>query len=95
MIVYRHGSLRVPVDVELRLEDGSRIQKHWDGRGKWHAIECDGTSPLVAAVVDPGSKVLLDDDLSNNAVRSGPGTTARLVERALYAGQLLQGALGP
>jgi hypothetical protein len=95
VIVYRHGSLRVPVDVELRLEDGSRIRKHWDGRGKWQAIECEGKSQLVAATVDPDSKILLDDDLSNNAVRSGPGTTARLVERALYAGELLQGAFGP
>jgi hypothetical protein len=95
VIVYRHGSLRVPVDVELRLEDGSRIRKHWDGHGRWQAIECAGASPLIAAVVDPDTKVLLDDDLTNNAVRRGPATTARLVERALYASELLLGALGP
>ena len=95
VIVYRHGSLQLPVDVELRFEDGSRVRKHWDGRARWQAFDSEGKSALVSAVVDPDQKVPLDDDLTNNAVRRGSGSTARLVERALYLSELLEGALGP
>ncbi|HVU05376.1 MAG TPA: M1 family metallopeptidase [Polyangiaceae bacterium] len=95
VLVYRHGTLRVPVDVELRFEDGSRERRRWDGMERFRSFECEGPSRLVAAVVDPDLAVLLDDDLSNNAVRSGPGSTARLVERALYASELALGSLGP
>jgi hypothetical protein len=95
-LVYRHGALRVPVDVELRFADGSRQRKHWDGRGRFAAIDATSTSRMVAAIVDPDDAVLLDDDLTNNrALTSGSGTAARVVERGLYAAELALGVLGP
>lgn len=94
--VYRHGALRVPVDVELRFADGSRQRKRWDGRGRFAAIDAESTSRLVAAVVDPDDRVLLDDDLTNNrAISSGRRAAPRVVERVLYAGELALGVLGP
>ena len=95
VLVYRHGLLRAPVDVELRFEDGSRQRRHWDGSGRFASITAETSTPLVAAVVDPDQRVLLDDDLTNNSVRRPPGSTARITERSLYAAELTLGAIGP
>ncbi len=93
VLVYRHGTLRVPVDVELFFADGSKTRRHWDGQSRFQAFSARGRSPLVAAQVDPDQRVLLDDDLANNAV--GKGARARVVERSLYAAELAFGAVGP
>jgi hypothetical protein len=95
VLVFRHGSLRVPVDVALSFEDGTRTMRHWDGRGKRQTFDVESKSPLVAVQVDPELRVLLDDDLVNGAVRRDRPGAARIVERATYAGELLLGVLGP
>ena len=95
VLVFRHGSLRVPVDVALSFEDGTRTMRHWDGRGKRQVLDVESASPLVAAQVDPELRVLLDDDLVNDAVRRDRPGAARIVERCTYAAELLLGVLGP
>ena len=52
-------------------------------------------SRLVTAIVDPDARVLLDDDLTNNALRRTPASAPRVFERAVYAVELLLGAAGP
>lgn len=95
VVVYRHGTLRLPVDVELEFEDGTRTRKRWDGYDKWRSFEVEGPSRVVSAVVDPDLKILLDDDLANNAVTRAPAVPFRTIERALYCTELLLGAMGP
>ncbi len=93
--VWRHGSLRLPVEIELVTADGSRARRRWDGQGEWTTVEHQGQSPLVSVEVDPDRRVLLDDNWMNNAVRAQRGARSRTRERATYAGQLLLGWLGP
>lgn len=95
VLVFRHGSLRVPVDVALSFEDGTRTMRRWDGRGKRQAFDVEGASPLVAAQIDPELRVLLDDDLVNDAVRGDRPRATRIAERATYLQELLLGVLGP
>jgi len=45
--------------------------------------------------VDPEQRILLDDDRSNNWLSTGDSSAPLSRERALYAAQLLLGALGP
>ena len=95
VLVFRHGSLRAPVDVELAFDDGTRSRRRWDGRARRESIGVESKSPLVAVNVDPDHRILLDDDLTNGSVRRGRPSTVRVVERAVYAAELLLGALGP
>jgi hypothetical protein len=47
-------------------------------------------------IVDPGAKVLLDDDLANNAVSLGPKKQPwRTIERTTYGAMLGLHALMP
>ncbi len=95
VVVYRHGSLELPVEIALLCEDGSRAFEHWDGHGFTHSVEHHGSSKVVAVTVDPEHRVLLDDDLSNNWLDTRGATAPRSVERALYVAQSLLGAVGP
>lgn len=95
VIVHRHGTLRLPVDVEIHFEDGSHVRKHWDARERWRAFEVEGSSRAVLAIVDPEHRVLLDENLSNNSVSRTPSFPFRTTERALVIAELLLGAIGP
>lgn len=88
-VVVRRGNLTFPVEVELIAADGSRQRRHWDGIEESHTLTYEGASPLVSMVVDPDRNVLLDEDLSNNAVRAGgPQRSWRAWEAVAFAGSM-------
>lgn len=94
-IVRRHGAPKLPVRIELVARDGTRHSFDWDGRGEQRRFEYRGKSPLDYALVDPETRILLDDNLSNNAASPRPASAPRLTERLLYAAALLLSWLGP
>jgi hypothetical protein len=82
VLVRRRGSLRFPVDVDLTAEDGSVQRVRWEARESFLRLPYAGASPLASAVVDPEHRVMLDQNLANNAVRAAPATVApRFFER--------------
>ncbi len=94
--VRRSGNLALPVQIEMVAADGSRSRVDWDGRGAHATLPFSGSSPLVAALIDPDQRVLLDHDLSNNARSVAPQSLApRVLARAGLMAQLLAGALFP
>jgi hypothetical protein len=95
VVVYRHGRLQLPVDIELVFEDGSRQLRHWDGAGPTINIDTRAATPLVSVYVDPEQRILIDDDLSNNRVSTQRPETPRSFSQLLYGAQVLLGALGP
>ncbi len=95
VVVFRHGELEFPVQVELVDRDGVRSRHQWDGKGSFGVIDYRGAAPLAHAYVDPDRHVLIDDDLLNNAASAEAGSGERSFERALYFAELLLGFLGP
>jgi hypothetical protein len=97
-LVARRGTLAFPVDVELVFEDGSKKRVPWDGVGEATRVPYAGGSKLVAVVVDPERKVLLDQDPTNNHAAAGGAPAAgapRVLERLAYWTQLLLQQVGP
>ncbi|MBS2019787.1 MAG: M1 family metallopeptidase [Deltaproteobacteria bacterium] len=97
-LVVRRGDLVLPVDIELIAEDGTRTRVPWDGATDWIRVPYNGSSPLRAVVVDPDTKVLLDQNPENDFAtapgHSGGGAPGTL-ERATYWSELVMGALAP
>jgi hypothetical protein len=88
-LVMRRGTLHLPVDIELQGTDGSSEFAHWDGQGDFTRVPYEGSSELGRVIVDPGAKVTVDQDLSNNALNLGAQRAPwRTIERATYAAQL-------
>jgi hypothetical protein len=88
-IVLRHGALELPVQIELRFEDGRSERRDWDGSGTRYVVSYEGASRLVAVTVDPERRVLLDEDLTNNAAATVNRGAPRSLERLLYWIELL------
>lgn len=95
VVVFRHGDLSFPVEVELVDVHGARTRHRWDGKGPFGVIDYRGSAPLAHAHVDPEHRVLLDDDLLNNAASAVPSSSDRSFERLLYFAQLFLGVFGP
>lgn len=90
-IVLRHGSLEFPVQVALEFEDGRREHQTFSGEGTRFTVSCEGPARLVGVTVDPELRVLIDDDLTNNAARAQDQGAPRSLERLLYVAELLLG----
>lgn len=88
-IVLRHGTLELPVQIELSFEDGHRERREWNGEGTRYTVVYEGPSKLVRVTVDPEQRVLLDDDLTNNAASSIDQGAPRSWERLLYWAELV------
>jgi hypothetical protein len=79
----------LPVFVDLIGEDGRAERVRWMARESFAALPYGGPSPLAAVVIDPDHRILLDEDLSNNASRRGRSLVAlRVLERAVFAAEL-------
>lgn len=98
VLVNRRGTLRLPVEVELLAEDGTKTRVPWDSSTDSIRIPYAGASPLRAAIVDPDAHILLDQDPENDFA-TAPGRTgggaARTLERATYWSELVMGAIAP
>ncbi len=71
ILLRRRGNIRLPVDVLLVTEDGEKRTVRWDGASETFWLRDPGPSKIAAVVIDPEHRVLLDEDLTNNALRSG------------------------
>jgi hypothetical protein len=63
--VVRHGEVLLPVELRVDLADGRSVTERWDGRDRWVLFRYEGAK-VVRAVVDPGRKIAIDVDPSNN-----------------------------
>ena len=70
VIVFRNGEARLPVELEMRFEDGFVLRESWDGEERWKRFVVERNSPLLAAVVDPDEIHLLDLNRNNNSWKS-------------------------
>jgi hypothetical protein len=95
-LVVRRGTLKLPVDIELTAEDGSTQAVRWNGDADWIRVPYTGSSRLIRVSVDPRARVLLDEDLFNNARTTVPSPTGRrTLERVTFFVELLLAAVMP
>ena len=88
VLLRRRGALRFPVDVELHEENGDVQRLRWEAREPAERLTYTGKSRLIAVVIDPEHRILLDENLANNAKRSGRSPlVGPVLERALFAAE--------
>jgi hypothetical protein len=72
VLVRRLGGVKVPVDILVVFEDGTEILENWDGQYRWKKFHYTGPSRIARAVVDPGFKLVIDVDRTNNSLVMKP-----------------------
>jgi hypothetical protein len=98
VLVFSVGSMRVPVDVEIRFDDGSSLRETWDGKEAWKRIEVTRAAKLSSVRVDPDGKLLLEHRRFDNEVivrdRETGGAARRAGLRAGWWEQTLLEVMG-
>lgn len=78
VVVTNTGTVHVPVDVELRFEDGSTQRLHWDdrGTGHWERFVIERSSRLAEVTLDPDRKIALGSPMTSHYRLEGDGSAS-------------------
>jgi hypothetical protein len=78
VIVQNTGTIHVPVDIELRYQDGSSQRLVWEDHGgeSWWRREVQHSSRLAEVRLDPDGKLQLDQPVRHDVRVDGDGAAA-------------------
>ncbi len=93
--VHRKGDFVLPVEVEVKFDNGEKIREHWDGQSRWTRFAYQNKAKAISAEIDPDHTVQLDRDMLNNSFVVEPDTkpTNKLSTYWLFVTQWLGQAL--
>ena len=72
--VHRKGDFVMPVDVEVKFDNGEKLRDHWDGKSRWTRFGYQKKAKAVSAELDPDHTVELDRDKFNDSFVVEPNT---------------------
>jgi hypothetical protein len=73
--IRRKGEFAIPIDVEIRFDNGSKVREHWDGRDRWVRYTYQKKAKIESVEVDPDRKIQFDRNNFNNS-RTAEANTA-------------------
>jgi hypothetical protein len=85
----------MPVEVEIKFDNGEEIREHWDGQSRWTRFSYQKKAKVVSAELDPDHKVQIDRNDFNNSfvVEANPKPTHKLSNYWLFVTQCLSQAV--
>ena len=60
MSLHRKDDFVMPVDVEIKFDNGEKVREHWDGQGRWIRFSYQKKAKIVSAELDPDHTVQID-----------------------------------
>jgi len=72
ILIRRDGEAVLPVDIRITFKNGEVINEKWDGAYRWVKYEYTRRSEVKQVEVDPGHKLALDVNFTNNSWTSEP-----------------------
>jgi len=71
----------MPVEVEIKFENGDKSREHWDGAGRWIRLgPYDKKTKIASAEIDPDHKIQIDrNNFNNSYTAEANGKPARKV----------------
>jgi hypothetical protein len=92
----RKDDFVIPVDVEIKFDNGDKIREHWDGVNRWVRLgPYEKKTKIASAEIDPDHKIQIDrNDFNNSYTAEAKGKPARKVSNYwLFAEQWVSQAL--
>ena len=65
--IRRLGDFVFPVEIQIVFDNGDTLVENWDGKDLWKKYKYTRPNKLVSATVDPGQKIILDVNFTNNS----------------------------
>ena len=66
--VHRKGDFVMPIEIEVKFDDGEKVREHWDGQSRWIRFSYQKKAKVVSAEIDPDHKIHFDRDNFNNSL---------------------------
>src|SRR5580704_708571 len=86
----------MPVDVEIKFDNGEKIREHWDGVSRWTRLgPYEKKAKVESAEIDPDHKIQIDRNDFNNSytVEANDKPTVKVSNYWLFVSQWLSQAL--
>jgi hypothetical protein len=74
----RKGDFVMPVDVEIKFDNGEKLREHWDGVSRWTKFTYEKKSKIESAEIDPDHTIQIDRNNFNNSYRVEPNGKAAM-----------------
>ena len=93
--VHRKGDFILPVDVEVRFENGEKVREHWDAQTRWSRFSYQKKSKVASVEIDPDHTIHLDRNNFNNSfvVEPDPKPTHKISTYWLFVTQCVSQAM--
>jgi len=65
--LHRKEDLVMPVELEVKFDNGDMVREHWDGQGRWTRFAYEKKAKIMSAEIDPDHKIQLDRNNFNNS----------------------------
>jgi len=65
--IQRKGDFVMPIDVEIKFDNGDKIRERWDGQDRWVRYGYQKKAKIESVEVDPGHKINFDRNNFNNS----------------------------
>jgi aminopeptidase N len=72
--VQRKEDFVMPVEIEIKFDNGEKIREHWDGRSRWTKFSYEKKAKVESAELDPDHKILIDRNNFNNSRLAEPSS---------------------
>jgi hypothetical protein len=63
----RREDFVMPVEVEVKFDNGEKVREHWDGVSRWTSFTYEKKAKVESAEIDPDHKIQLDRNDFNNS----------------------------
>jgi Peptidase family M1 domain len=65
--IHRKNDFVMPIDVEIKFDNGDKVREHWDGQDRWVRYEYRKKAKIESVEVDPDHKINFDRNNFNNS----------------------------
>jgi aminopeptidase N len=66
--VHRKGEFMMPIDIEVKFENGEKTREHWDGQSRWSRFGYQKKSKVASVELDPDHEIHIDRNNFNNSL---------------------------
>jgi hypothetical protein len=65
--LHRKEDFAMPVEIEIKFDNGEKIREHWDGQNRWTKFSYEKKAKIVSAELDPDHTIQIDRNNFNNS----------------------------
>jgi len=70
--LHRKADFTMPVEVEIKFDNGEKVREHWDGQNRWTKFSYEKKAKVESAEIDPDHTIHIDRNNFNNSRTAEP-----------------------